>query len=746
MKKRLLSLALLLISLLLLASCAEERRPPEPEAAPTHVHEFGKWKYFVRPTCTTYGIKHRECECGEVEVEHVSAFGHKKGKEIIEEPTCVDAGFREVYCANCEIQLLYEVLDAFGHDYEVVVTPETLDTIGYTTYTCKTCAYTYDDHLVAAWGPVHFRYQVTGKGKCKLLGFYGENDDTAGLLPDGADVTELLVPSVIEVIDGNSTVEYIVESIGPYAFDNCDMLELIVIPDTVIAIDEYAFAGCDALTELRLGSSVLSIGASAFEGCVNLSELTIPETVTAIGASAFKSCVSLTEVDISEGVTSISAELFAGCTSLKKVSLGKDVTSVGNRAFDKCHALEAISELKNVKTIGKYAFAGCLSLKEISLGSDIVSVNLGAFSGTSALSKVSVPVVKDWLEISFADSTANPIHGAAKLYAGGSAVTSLTVSAGINSIGDYQFYGYDYLTSVKLGNSITYLGDNAFADCVALETVSVTSNLEYIGASTFSGCVLLTSVSLPDSIKSVGKYAFAGCSSLASIKLPSNLNVIGEYAFSNCAKLASVNLDMVDNILGFAFYNCSNLKSVSFSDKLTYIGESAFENCGISGALLLPEKLAELGDRAFADCGDISDVTVPESLVKIGESAFKGCEGIVCVNTTDLKVWCAIDFGNAYSNPMIYADKFYIGGEQLTSLVLDTAIESISDYSFSGRAGIEEVYYAGSAAQFRTYIGDCNAFLHSELVDEKLYCYSATKPNVAGRFWHYNSSGEICKW
>ncbi len=73
------------------------------------------------------------------------------------------------------------------------------------------------------------------------------------------------------------------------AFENCTMLNEVILSDGIDRIESYAFSGCNALEKVTLGHSVLSIGENAFLNCENLSQIYIPETVTFVGQDAFKS-------------------------------------------------------------------------------------------------------------------------------------------------------------------------------------------------------------------------------------------------------------------------------------------------------------------------------------------------------------------------------------------------------------------------------------------------------------------------
>ena len=81
------------------------------------------------------------------------------------------------------------------------------------------------------------------------------------------------------------------------AFQYCDSLTSIVIPDSVMRIREAAFENCTSLTSIEIPDSVTSIGNMAFYGCSSLTSVTIHDSVTSISSYAFKNCKSLTSIE-----------------------------------------------------------------------------------------------------------------------------------------------------------------------------------------------------------------------------------------------------------------------------------------------------------------------------------------------------------------------------------------------------------------------------------------------------------------
>ena len=124
--------------------------------------------------------------------------------------------------------------------------------------------------------------------------------------------TEIRIPSQIKY--GKYTYE--VTSIGEGAFDWCDGLTSITIPNSVTSIGEGAFARCGSLTSITIPNSVTSIGDFAFYECSKLTSITIPNSVTSIGKWAFKGCSSLKSIKIPQALTYIGSDAFPAHTKV----------------------------------------------------------------------------------------------------------------------------------------------------------------------------------------------------------------------------------------------------------------------------------------------------------------------------------------------------------------------------------------------------------------------------------------------
>ena len=155
-----------------------------------------------------------------------------------------------------------------------------------------------------------------------------------------------------------------VTTIGAYAFEDCDNLTSVTIPNSVTTIGEVAFIDCTNLTSITIPNSVKTIGLSAFQDCDNLTSVTIPNSVTTVGDCAFYKCFGLTSVTIPNSVTTIGYAAFAYCESLTSVTIPDSVTTIGEWAFDSCKNLTSVTIPNSVTTIGKFAFYDCDNLSE----------------------------------------------------------------------------------------------------------------------------------------------------------------------------------------------------------------------------------------------------------------------------------------------------------------------------------------------------------------------------------------------
>jgi hypothetical protein len=183
----------------------------------------------------------------------------------------------------------------------------------------------------------------------------------------------------------------VVTKIGAGAFNWCEHLKTINLPEGLLLIDDNAFADCGELEELIIPNGVKFIGASAFHACSGVKKLTLPNSLTSIGRRAFDFCVSLSEVKVPQAITILSDGAFSHCEGLRKVILPEGLVTISDWAFAECYSLEDIKLPESLKKIGDVAFMNCRSLVGLNLPQSVTEIGRQAYVGCSSLAAAFVP-------------------------------------------------------------------------------------------------------------------------------------------------------------------------------------------------------------------------------------------------------------------------------------------------------------------------------------------------------------------
>lgn len=191
-----------------------------------------------------------------------------------------------------------------------------------------------------------------------------------------------------------------VTEIAGQAFNLCESLQSVHIPEGVTTIGVQAFNGCSALQSVVLPASLESISGNAFQLCTALrsitaaegsstycsvdgclytadgtqlvccpggfsGELSIPNGVSSIGAYACYSCKKLTGITMPDGITEIGNCAFELCESLTTLTLPESVTAIGKNSFSMCRAMASITLPAGITEIGRNAFLNCTALTDV---------------------------------------------------------------------------------------------------------------------------------------------------------------------------------------------------------------------------------------------------------------------------------------------------------------------------------------------------------------------------------------------
>ena len=429
-------------------------------------------------------------------------------------------------------------------------------------------------------------------------------------------------------VSGNFRVHEGTVSIANYAFELCENLTEIYLPESVTSIGDYAFAGCTSLKNISIPVGVKKIGDSAFDSCSQLEQIKLPEGLIELGSQAFEycshlksvslpaslqkieydtflDCVSLTEVTIPNGVTEIDSDAFLGCASLRKITIPGSVQTVGGYAFQGCTALESIVLENGVKVVEEYAFSMCPALIEVVLPDSLTTLGEHVFWQDTSLTQLTIPVgvVEMGNNIAVECTALENIHVAAGntafqsedgvlfnkakttllCFPAGKTNSMYSVPDGVKEIAPNAFSYNSTLSEIRIGDSVTTIGDGAFQCCTSLETVAVPDSVVTLGANAFYGCSALKTATLGNSISEIANGLFEGCASLTNIVIPDSATAIGDDAFHACAALTSITVGSGVLEIGDAFYNPYNNDNAPISEIQVSGANPAY--CSVDGVL-----------------------------------------------------------------------------------------------------------------------------------------------------------------
>ncbi len=123
-----------------------------------------------------------------------------------------------------------------------------------------------------------------------------------------------------------------------------------------------------------------------------------------------------------------------------------------------------------------------------------------------------------------------------------------------------------------------------------------------------------------------------------------------------------------------------------------------------------------INDEAFAHCYSITSVTLPNTINSIKKNAFNLCESldsVYCKGT--IKDWCNIEFNTYASNPMSYANHFFVLNSnkqyvELTEIKIPNTVTCIGSYQFYNFKNITSITLPSSITSIKNHaIYDCSA-------------------------------------
>ena len=438
-----------------------------------------------------------------------------------------------------------------------------------------------------------------------------------------------------------------IKVIGPWAFENT-ALDRIMIPNSVKEIGKEAFLRCPRLKEVNIPGSVVSIGENAFgEGTENLKKVTLHEGLEIIGDYAFFESFKLNNVDIPDGVkkigrmafescghdtfgtqiltipdsvTSIGAAAFKG-SNVYEVTLPKPLTVIEDDLFCYSSQLQKVRILENVTRIGKKAFAHTNNLRWISLLCLPPEVEEDAFDDEAFKNaKLEVPAA------ALAAYKAHPIWGSFSRIEciGDSGHPSGTVEP-------FTVDGIRYKSVAGSSNEVYVAEGKKEKNVIIPNQVSFNGNtytVTGIGMKAFNKQSELESLKLPDTLKVIEEDAFLWCNHLKNVSIPNGVTTIGDNAFGACGELTCVEFlgNQLETIGEWCFGGDYEMNPVTIPDSVKVIARRAFCQSGMHNELewdlIIPSSVEILGEEAFIGC-NLKSLNILEGLTRIENGAFR---------------------------------------------------------------------------------------------------------------------------
>ena len=455
-----------------------------------------------------------------------------------------------------------------------------------------------------------------------------------------------------------------VTSIGAGAFNGCGFLKSIAIPEGVTSIGDWAFYGCKSITSITLHDGVASIGTEAFDGCGALAHLTIPASVKEIGEGAIDGCPESIQVFADIGLMQESkwkrAVVLAYLHDPAPLAFCEDRII----QYIKRKKKEWISEI--LENDMDYAITNFLQKKIITkrnIDADYLqpAIEANAAKCTALLLDwKGRNVSQEEEERRFERELSKDLYNVTDMrklwkykkledgtlcitaYKGDSTAIEIPPRIGkdtVSAIGDKAFTAaldwwgnpaprrafFVTIRSITIPAGVTSIGNLAFTGCKSLVSIEIPDSVTSIGYDAFKHCESLMGVTIPNGVTSINFHAFFDCRSLVDVTISKGVGKIESGAFYGCSALTNITIpESVTKIRAGAFSDCTSLTSVTIAGSVTIIDNATFSGCTSLASITLPDGVKEIGSWAFSDCSALKSITIPSSVTQIYGAAFKG--------------------------------------------------------------------------------------------------------------------------
>lgn len=367
---------------------------------------------------------------------------------------------------------------------------------------------------------------------------------------------------------------------------------------------------------------------------------------------------------------------------------------------------------KPVLKIGERAFQG-KSIKEITIPESVRKIGYNAFADCRSLNAVYYTDIEKWCQISFENSTANPLYYAHNLYLNGELLTDLTIPDSV-AVDQYTFVGCNTLQNITADS----VGASTIAkSCQSPSFNVIITNGNKIDADAFRDCKGLKNITLPADVKSIGYEAFRNCNSLENIYF--NGDIAKWCVISGLGNLMSskrnlhidgkkvegdlVIPDGVKSIANAAFAYCNGLTSITISNSVKSIGNYAFYECNGLTSVEITDGVTSIDDYAFRGCSGLMDITIPDSVTRIGEFVFYDCNNLTSMTLPF--VGASKTASNGYDQVFGYIfgyETTYYSSDSVSGAIYQYYGNS-KDYHYYIPSGIKSVTITGGEIPYHAF-------------------------------------------
>ena len=352
-------------------------------------------------------------------------------------------------------------------------------------------------------------------------------------------------------------------------------MESIVLPQTLNSIGDYAFYNCNNLQEITIPESVKSIGKYAFCGCKNLKTITILGEKTVAKQECFdkKTFDKLLSV-LLPGQVPAAIKQDALYEFSKKYEAGAEMTDTYKKAWLKYikgqqkklveamiqnHAL--LQVLLKESNLGKDTYTMAIEQAN-QAGNTVATAMLLEYANQQGIKETEekklppkiTPVTPE-ADLKKLWSTKKMDDGTLALTAYKGDESTVTVPSQIgkqlvsvleNELLSCWKKGYsstrkeyfkNELQKVIISEGISAISVGCFVDCAALKEIMFPDSLIRIERRAFDRCESLQIIHIPIDVEQIEAGAFSWCNALTDVYIMGKNTQINQYAFSNSPKV-----------------------------------------------------------------------------------------------------------------------------------------------------------------------------------------------------------------